>query len=74
MEDEKQYKLSKERIKSQFEESIHAWILDYLRDQDKADDLTRIIMYHSRREFKSRMVLGFMIGFITLFILLKWLS
>ncbi len=74
MEDEKQYKPSKERIKSQFEESIHAWILDYLRDQDKADDLTRIIMYHSRREFKARMRMGFMLGVIIIFILLKWLS
>lgn len=63
-----------EKVKSSFEGIIHAWILDYLRDQDRADDLTRIIMYHCRREFKARLRMGFMLGVIVIFILLKWLS
>ena len=74
MEDEKQNKLSKEKVKSNFENTVFAWCLDYLGNETRANELTGIIMYHSRREFKARLRMGFVIGIIFIFILLKWLS
>ncbi len=57
-----------------FEDEIAAWCYDYLGDKEKAESLTNIVMYHTRKQFKRRFRIGFIIGFITVIIALKWLS
>lgn len=57
-----------------FEDEIAAWCYDYLGDKEKAESLTNIIMYHTRKQFKRKVRLGFVIGFVSFLIILKWLS
>jgi len=57
-----------------FEEKIKAWVIDYLGDNEGAESLKNIIMYHARIEFKRKVLLGIFIGFVSFLIILKWLS
>jgi|GEM_PF-5598790 len=65
--------------KSQMEEDIYAWVLEYLNNNEpRARQLTGMIMVYVGKYIRSRLkyvaVASFCLGFVSLLILLKWLS
>jgi len=56
------------------EKRIYDWVVDFIKNEEDANTLTLIIMYHVRKELKLKVLAGFLCGITTLLILIKWLS
>lgn len=59
-------------------EKIYAWVYDFVGDIENATNLTNLLMYdisNSKRETKrGSFMLGFMTGFVFLYLLLKYFA